>query len=380
MDLLKKAQALRPLIESEADQIETDATMSASVVEALAEADLFRLIVPKEYGGHEASVDEIVDVCEELSFADGSVGWAYAQNTTVSAYSAYLAPEFAKPLANAKAAAGMFAPTGMAHVQDGGFKVSGSYKFGSGSGHAEFMGGAALVMDGEEMVMLTDTMPRLLAYIVPMDRVELKDNWDVMGLRGTGSYDFDIPEQFVEDGRCFNIMGETVIAGGPIYGLGAIVLGTISSTAWAIGVAARALHEITELATSGRVRMGSMPLAEQTTFQRDLGIHRSAVDSIRLLTKHSYGEAVKAIAGGADKEDIAQKLRATKSTASYTTKVAKAATTFAWESSGSAGMRNPSRLQRCFRDICIGSGHQVFDERNYNELVKQSLGQEPSAF
>lgn len=380
MDLLQRARALRPLIESEADQIEADATMSAPVVEALAEADLFRLIVPTALGGHEAGIDEIVDVCEELAFADGSVGWAYAQNTTVSSYSAYLAPEFAEPLASARAAAGMFAPLGIAQVREGGFQVSGNYKFGSGCGHAEFMGGAALVMDGEEMVMRSETMPRLLAYIVPIDRVELKGNWDVMGLRGTGSYDFEVPEQFIEDGRCFDIMNETVITGGPIYHIGATVLGTISSTAWAIGVAARALHEITQLATSGRVRLGSIPLAEQTTFQRDLGVHCSAVESVRLLTKHAYGEAVKAIANGEHAADIAQKIRATKSSASYTTKVAKAATTFAWESSGSAGMRNPSRLQRCFRDIYVGAGHQVFDERNYNELVKQSLGQEASPY
>ncbi len=47
---------------------------------------------------------------------------------------------------------------------------------------------------------------------------------------------------------------------------------------------------------------------------------------------------------------------------------------------GSAGMRNPSVLQRCFRDLAVGAGHMVFDERNYNELAKEILGLEPSPY
>ena len=60
--------------------------------------------------------------------------------------------------------------------------------------------------------------------------------------------------------------------------------------------------------------------------------------------------------------------------------VAKSATIFAWEASGSAGMRNPSLLQRCFRDIYIGAGHQVYDDRNYCEFAKPALGVEPAPF
>ena len=62
--------------------------------------------------------------------------------------------------------------------------------------------------------------------------------------------------------------------------------------------------------------------------------------------------------------------------ASYAVRVAKAAVVWAWETSGSAGIRNPSKLQRCFRDIFVGAGHQVFDERNFAENAKQILGLE----
>ena len=84
-DPLTGARALRLLIESEAELVEQNATMTPAVVDALVGTGLFRLLVPGEFDGFEASPSTIIDVCEELSYADGAVGWAFAQNTAVMA-------------------------------------------------------------------------------------------------------------------------------------------------------------------------------------------------------------------------------------------------------------------------------------------------------
>ena len=87
------------------------------------------------------------------------------------------------------------------------------------------------------------------------------------------------------------------------------------------------------------------------------------------------------IEGGAPDEECSTAVTRSKAHANYIVKhVAKAATIFAWEASGSAGMRNPSRLQRCFRDMYIGAGHMVFDDRFYCESAKPALGVELSPF
>ena len=377
---LEAARKLRDLIESEARLVEENSTMTAPIVDALVDAGLFRLLLPRVYGGLESDIATILDVCEELAFADGSVGWAFAQNTTVMGYAAYLTPEFAAPLASARAAAGMFAPIGVAEIEAGGYRVSGKYAFGSGSGHAEFMGGAAMVMQGGEMAPFVNDRPQIRAFILPIDRVNMKGNWDVMGLRGTGSYDFEVPEQHVDNGMTFAFFDTETLAGGPIYGLGPIVLGTISSTAWALGVAKRALHEIAAIARGGRTRLGSLPLAEQPSFQRDFGFHTAAVRAARLFTLDAYQAAVDVVAGGADRDGRDTALRQTKAAASYATAVTKAAVTAAYEAAGSHGMRNPNRLQRCFRDIYVGAQHQVFDTRNFNEFAKPELGLVPAFF
>ncbi len=377
---LEVARALRELIESEANAVEEKRTLTEPIVEALHQTGLFRLSTPRSLGGLEAAPSTILDVCEELSFADGSVGWAHAQNITVGAYAAYLEEEFAIPLAEARASAGMFAPLGIATEEDGGYRVSGNFMFGSGSGHAEFMGGAALLMKDGEIVPIGDGGLPVLAFIVPTNRVELKGNWDVMGLKGTGSFDFTIPDQWIAQGQAFPLLGAKTLHGGPIYGIGPVPVGTISSAGWALGVARRALHEIVEIAKAGRARMGQLPLCEQATFQRDLGIQTMALESVRQLVHDSYGRAVEAVAHDATPELREDLIRETKAAATYATLVCKQATTFAWETSGSVGIRNPSRLQRCFRDMCVGAGHMVFDDRNYTELAKRILGLETAPF
>jgi alkylation response protein AidB-like acyl-CoA dehydrogenase len=384
VDPAAAARSLRPLIDAEADSIETQGTLSDTIVDALAAADLYKLVVPRAFGGFEADPATIIEVCEELAYADGSVGWAFAQNTTVGAYLAYVAEDVGKRFAGQRAGAGMFAPMGTAHAEEGGYRISGQFQFGSGSGHAQFMGGSALVFhDGELAPMGEDGTPPVVGFLIPAEQVEFRGNWDVMGLRGTGSYDYEVPEQFVEAGATWPIFQRGVcdrVTGGALYGLGAIVVGTIGSAAFCIGVARRALVEIAEIAGAGRARMGQAALAEQQIFQRDLGLHHTAVAAARALIIRAYSEAVEAIDAGRPDDETESLIRATKAAANYTTRVGVEATDFAWAASGSQGMRNPSRIQRCFRDIHMGAGHLVFDDRNYVEVAKETLGLELSAF
>jgi hypothetical protein len=114
-NLLAAARNLRGLIEAEAEQIEAGLGFTPPVVDGLTEAGLFKLILPKDLGGHEADIGTILEVCAEIAYADGSVGWAFSQNTTVAGYLAYLEPEHARPFAEMRAGAGMFAPNGVAH-------------------------------------------------------------------------------------------------------------------------------------------------------------------------------------------------------------------------------------------------------------------------
>jgi alkylation response protein AidB-like acyl-CoA dehydrogenase len=380
-DLLKAARSLRETIEAEADRVEETLNMTAPIVEGLVDSGLFRLLMPEALGGFESDPSTIIEVCEEISFADGSVGWSYAQNTSCMAYLAYMDPELVEPFARSRAGAGMFAPLSVVIREEGGYRVSGKHQFATGSPHADFIGGAGMELVDGESVMGPNGLPSILAYIVPMEKAVMKGNWDVMGLCGTASFDYEIPEQFVEAGLTHSIFETHPRSGGALYGLGPVPLGTISSCGWAIGVAKRALHEIVDIVTTqARTRMGSDPLKEQQVFQRDLALHTQALNSVRLLAHETYGSAVDAIARGESPETLEQIRRESKAAASYIVQVSREATTFAFQASGSHGLRNPNRLQRCFRDMYVGASHIVFDERNFVESVKERLGIVPLPF
>lgn len=382
--LVQSALDLRELIEANAEEAEALCTMPDPVVDAIEKSGLFHMSTPRQLGGLEADMETVQAVCEAVSFADGATGWAFTQNTITGAYLAYIEPEAGKVFAAMRAGAGHFAPLGVAHEEPGGYRVSGNWQFASGSGHAEFIGGAALIMrDGEVAAMGEEGKLPVVGFFVPADLADFKGNWDTMGLRGTGSFDYEIPETFVEQGATWNInMGySSHKSGGAPYALGPLAYGSIGSSAWAIGVASRALHEIAEIAKAGRTRLGSPPLREQPEFQRDFGFHQTAIEAARIQLRTVYGETVALIEEGAPDGECNAAVRRTKAHVNYIVKnVAKAATVFAWEASGSAGMRNPSRLQRCFRDIYVGSGHQVFDDRGYCEFAKPALDLDPAPF
>lgn len=383
-DLVSAARNLRSLIEAEAEEAEARCTLTKPVVDALHEADLFLLSTPIEIGGLEADVETIIGVWEALSFADGATGWAFGQNTITGSYLSYIDPSYGAKFAAMGPGAGHFAPLGVAHEEEGGYRVSGSWQFASGSGHAAYMGGGCVLMrDGLPAPIGDDGQLPLIGFFVPADAVTLKGNWDTMGLRGTGSFDYEIPETFVEAGATWNInLGYAPHqSGGAAFALGPQAYGSIGTSAWALGVASRALHEIAEIAKAGRTRLGSLPLREQEEFQRDFGFHRTALDAARIQIATVYNRAIDLIESGAPDVDCIDAVRQSKAHANYVVRhVAKSAVVFAWEASGSAGMRNPSRLGRCFRDIHVGAGHQVFDDRGYREAGKAELGLEPAPF
>jgi alkylation response protein AidB-like acyl-CoA dehydrogenase len=349
-DLLTTAQSLRPLVEAEADATDHALTMSAPVIEALAESGLNHLQVPKELGGLEADVDTTLDVLEELAHQDGSIGWVYMANANATAMCSMLDPDVARQMLEGRpdvVCAGQFVSRGKAHRADA---------------------------DGNQE--LNDAgMPKALAFVVPSDDVEITGNWDVMGLRGTGSFDYVIPEQFVDEGRSFWLFDGEPRCGGGMYRLGVVGFAGIGHAAWALGVARRALDEIQAILTSGRARIGGGQMRDQQVVQRAFSQNTLALRSVRLLAHDTIGSIVQRLDGG----DAMTKamLDELVSAVTYQTNVCMEVVSWSYMSSGSAGLRNPSVLQRCFRDMCVGAQHIYVDPRSHDEMGKGLLGDSP---
>src|SRR4051812_17427069 len=190
-DYLEAIEGLAPLIAEHRAAFDNDRRLPDAVLNALADAGLFRLWLPEALGGPEMSPTDFMAVVEAASALDGSVGWIVANGGGMSRAGGYL-PEgaardwFADPRALIVAATGAL---GSAQPVDGGYRVNGRWPFGSGAHHASRFMGLAAVKDSKSPAPIC-------CYFAP-ENVTVHDTWHVSGLRGTGSCDFEVNDVFV---------------------------------------------------------------------------------------------------------------------------------------------------------------------------------------
>jgi alkylation response protein AidB-like acyl-CoA dehydrogenase len=375
-DALRAAKALRPILEAQADATDSELTLTKPCIEALTQANLFHVLVPKDLGGLECDTSTVIDVFEELAHQDGSIGWTHMANASATAYCAFLDPAAAREMVGDQPGsvfAGQFAPRGSARRAPGGFRVSGSYSFGSGSAHASHLGGGGFVLgDNGAPEMLPIGLPAYLCWFARKDTIEMQGGWDVLGLRGTGSFDYTIPEQVIESGRTFFLFDPQVRTGGALFRMGATAIAGLGHAGWGLGVAQRALDEIEKLASGGRARLSSGAIRDLAVFQREFGEKAMALRSVRLLVHDVFGGLVDRLAQG---EPMSKQLNAdVMGSVAYMTQVAQDVALFAYQWAGSNGLRNPSVVQRCFRDLFTGGQHLYVDRKSYEDVAKERLG------
>jgi alkylation response protein AidB-like acyl-CoA dehydrogenase len=380
-DPVATTRALFDLIDREAPVTEAEATLSGAVVDAFHEHGLFGLMIPKELGGTEADLLTTLEVYEEASRADGSTGWSLLANATTSAFAAAYCGD------NAVAAmfgsdrfpthAGQFSPRGTAQLQtDGNYRVSGRYSFGSGSGHSNWMGGGAFEMraanEGSEMVVAPSGLPVIRAFFVPRENVEFLGNWDVMGLTGTGSYDYAVPEQVVDAEFTFDLINAVPRRGGPVCRLGVMGLTAVGHAAFALGVGRRALEEMLRVLETKHRLGASAPLRDQQKFRYEFARHDAALRSARAFVFESFASVQDTLFAGDDPSPV-QRARLRQST-TYVTHVAEETVRFAYATAGTDALR-PGALQRCFRDIHAATQHLMVDDSTFVDATAVILDQ-----
>jgi alkylation response protein AidB-like acyl-CoA dehydrogenase len=374
--LVDKARALRPLIERDAARAESETTTTKSVVDALADAELFWILVPRDLGGAEAGIEDALAVFEELAYADGSTGWSAMANATSSCFaSIYTTDDAAKAMFNAEQRgihAGMLGPVGTARATGDGFVVTGRYQFGSGCAHSTWLGVGTQEVDADgERLNDASGLPALRVLFLRPDQVELRGNWDVLGLAGTGSYDYTVDEQNVAAGFSFPLLTAVPQRGGAVYNVGLFGIVASGHAGFALGVGARALDELLTIGPT-KQRMGQFtPGADEQLFQHDFAMHDAALRAARAYVFDVFGAAeVAALAGGAP--SLVQQQRMRQAT-TYATRVAADAARFAYTWAGTSALRNGGTLQRCFRDIHAGTQHVYVDNNTLTSYTQALL-------
>jgi indole-3-acetate monooxygenase len=368
---VEEARKLAPLVEAEADNSEQLGTMPPAVVDALRDAGLFFLMVPKELGGAEVNAVTALAVFEELTAADASIGWSMMANASTGSFSAFLGDAAASAMFGDGPAimAGQFAPRGQSVPEEGGFRVSGRYSFGSGSGHADWVGGGTLEMDGGAPKM-AGGMPAIRAFFVPREKVEFLGGWDVMGLVGTGSFDYAVSNELVDPDFTFSIINPQQRRGGSLYGLGVLGMTSIGHAGFSLGATRRALDEVIALAPRKQRMSHSTPVAGIERFQYELGRHSAMYRAARAFTYEAFGTVQAAIEAG-DTLSLSQ-LATLRQATTHITHVSAAVVDFAYHWAGADGIR-PGVMQRLWRDVHASTQHIFVDDSTFTEAGKRLL-------
>jgi indole-3-acetate monooxygenase len=207
-DIYANARALAGYLAEKSAEIDEARRLPSEVVARLREAGMFRLMMPKIWGGPELSTIEQIEVVEELSKANASAGWCVMIGCDSGFFSGFLDDAVARTLYPRldMATAGMIFPGGRADRADGGYLVSGQWTFGSGITHADVISAGCIVYENGVPVMSdTPGIPAWRVMLAPASAYEIQDTWHTTGLRGTGSNDYRVSNLFVPEDHSFSL-------------------------------------------------------------------------------------------------------------------------------------------------------------------------------
>jgi indole-3-acetate monooxygenase len=365
-----------------ARETERARALPASLVTCLAEAGCFRMLAPRDVGGLEVPPASMVEVIETVAAGDGAAGWCVMIGATSGILSAFLPKETAlRMFANEQTiAAGVFAPSGVAHKVDGGYQVSGRWGFTSGAAHSEWRLGGAVVMDSAAVdakpCMNPDGSVQMIHVVFAAAQTTTIDTWNVSGLRGTGSHDMVVTNAFVPEERTLNLFTRPKQAGSlyafPFYGLLALGIAGV-----ALGLARSSLAAFREVLLTKKPAGSKRTLSEKESMQEKFALAEASYLSARAFLMSSIAGASAEIeqATVLDGFEVSMHARARVRLAATDAvrKCAEAIDT-AYTACGMTSVFDSCVLQRNFRDIHVITQHFMVNDATLASAGRALLG------
>ncbi len=345
-DLGQRALDVGPLADKRSGYGESHGMIDPEVIDQLHAAGLLQLWVPAVLGGAELDPLHSLEVLENLSYADASTGWVVmAANLSIGTAGAFLADHAVAEIfgeGKRPCIAGQGTRPGSARQVDGGLSLSGSWSFGSGLLHSNYVHSLAIVEETGE--------PRIC--VTPIEQATLLGNWDVMGLQGTGSIDYSMDGVFVPDGWSHFAVTTDPLRGGDLYRIGIIGFAVCCHSGWAMGVGRRMLDELAAYTRDKAGRPGAN--AESTAFLQAYAEAEAAYRAARALVIQSWTELWDGLLSG---EGIpVRRHTMIRLALAHITKTLHEVASSVYLSAGTTALRNGT-LQRCFRDVHAGTQH-----------------------
>jgi alkylation response protein AidB-like acyl-CoA dehydrogenase len=359
--LLERISAIRPILEKNALQTETDRRVVEENIAVLKEAGAFKIMVPKRYGGWQADIRTQLDVSREVAKGCGSTAWVTALMNVCAFFVALMNEQAQDDVwgANPDARiAGVFNPTAQSRKVDGGIVVTGAWNWASGSYHADWSYvGVPITNDEGEFFY-----PAMA--LIPNSDLTIEDTWFVTGMRGTGSNTIHANEVFVPDHHLHWVPGlltheyDTPFKDEVLYRSAFIPVAALILAGPQLGLAQAALDFVIEKGHKRGIAYSEYELQRDApTFQLAIAKAATLVDTAHLFAFRAAADIDDAAIAGRTMT-YAERAR-TRNDTGHAAESAREAIRVLCSAHGASSFAEASPLQRIWRDSEIASRHAV---------------------
>src|SRR5579875_796812 len=372
----EQVRRMRPIIEAYRDEAERLRRLPDAVARAFVAANVYRLLVPEEFGGEGIDPITFYELAEEVSSYDGSAGWNYAIGATGGVVAGGLpVKQMREVLATPDCGiAGGGAPVGRALAVTGGFRLSGRWAWASGIHHAKWAIAYCPVYDGERPRRTESGAPVVLGVIVPRQSCTILDTWHVGGMRGTGSTEFELNDLFVTEQMVLRLLSGEARLPYPIFRMPATFFG-FNHCCVLTGIARAAVAALQSLAATKTSPMAGISLRDDVRAQYDAARAQALVESSSLNVRESFRMLWNKVAAG---EQVPLEIKArVRRACAHAAQCAVEAVDLCYRSACGTAVFESAPFSRALRDVHAAASHITLRHTMMEEAGRVAFGLPP---
>lgn len=354
-----RARALVPLLDAHGPEIDRRRELTPEAVQALVDADLLRLLLPRGLGGQEIDLLEFCRTTEAVAMGDASTGWFVNQSNVSMASSAAAMPPEAAARVFAGPAAGL--AWGAKHDNsvavrvDGGYRLTGTWSYASGSRHVDWIGAHSAVTNPDGSVHMRHGRPDDRSFLFPKSSATIVDDWQVIGLRGTGSDTYSVQDLFIPDAHApARDAPEEKTWSGPLYPIGSTLMYATGFCGVTLGLARRMLDTYLDMVRRRHSRVSVNSMATNDAIQREVGLLEARLSAARAFLHEAVREVYDASVAGT--LDVDKRIRLRLAT-TYGMNEATEVSIACYRGAGTAAILDAAPFERRLRDALSASQH-----------------------
>jgi alkylation response protein AidB-like acyl-CoA dehydrogenase len=360
-------------IERRRDEFDRLSHVPRDMIAKMKRAGIYRASTPRRFGGDALPPPQFLAILERIAIADGSTAWVAAFGSA-NTYLASLPVETQQQI-YAKGpdqvfAGGLYPLQPAVKVPDG-YKVSGQWRFASGCKGADWIG---VGIGGTPAGSGDASAGKPFTAVFPASEVEIVDNWNVVGMQGTGSHDLRLRDKFVDAQWTF-VRGGNALIDEPLYRYPAVAYQAQVHAAVNVGLARAALDLLTDMSGATKTTTGAPRLADRGYYRSGLAKAEAQWRSARAFFYESAQAAWDTIiAGDSVTPSQANLMRLS---ATHAAQVCAEVVMQAYQMAGVAAIYRESRLQRLVRDSIVVTQHAFLGEGTYDASGALFVGVPP---